>query len=153
MSWDFLRRSLLPRGSFRLRTTVGVGRWDDQWGVRLVHFYWDPRIHRHRLALHHLHEERRNLDSRPALSAKVWRGLVSSSLHVTRRCSTLRLARRRMVVTEYPFLRFWSTVVIPTSYWIGVIELGVLAENDDPFSLTFGQVSPVSILVILSLGS
>ena len=44
---------------------------------------------------------------------------------------------------NYPFLRFWSVVAVPTAYWVGIIEVGVLNSQDVTFSLTFGQVSPV----------
>ena len=44
---------------------------------------------------------------------------------------------------NYPFLQFWSVVAIPTAYWVGVIETGVLYSQDNTFSLTFGQVSLV----------
>ena len=44
---------------------------------------------------------------------------------------------------NYPFLRFWSVVAIPTLYWVGIIEIGVEGSQDATFSLTFGQVSPV----------
>ena len=44
---------------------------------------------------------------------------------------------------NYPFLRFWSVVAVPTACWIATIELGVTYTNDAAFSLTFGQVSLV----------
>lgn len=66
-----------------------------------------------------------------------------------RGCGGLNVVHRRTVVKNYPFLRFWSVVAIPTVYWIGIIELGILSENDDHFSLTFGQVSFVGTLVSL----
>ena len=44
---------------------------------------------------------------------------------------------------NYPFLRFWSVVAVPTAYWVGIIEVGVLNSQDVTFSLTFGQVSLV----------
>lgn len=46
----------------------------------------------------------------------------------------------RTIMTRYPFLRFWTVVAIPTVYWIGIIELGVLYQQDDALTLTFGQV-------------
>lgn len=50
-------------------------------------------------------------------------------------------------MANYPFLRFWTVVLIHTAYWISFIELGILDENDDAFQLTYGQVSSVGILV------
>jgi len=44
-------------------------------------------------------------------------------------------------MTGYPFLQFWSVVAVPTAYWIGIVEVGVLGSQDVTFSLTFGQVS------------
>ena len=44
---------------------------------------------------------------------------------------------------NHPFLRFWSVVAIPTIYWVGIVETGVLWSQDNTFSLTFGQVSLV----------
>ena len=56
----------------------------------------------------------------------------------------LKLARRRTVVSHYPFLQFLSVIVIPTIYWIGIVEVGVLGSQDVVWSLTFGQVSSTS---------
>jgi hypothetical protein len=44
-------------------------------------------------------------------------------------------------VSHYPFLQFLSVIVIPTAYWIGIVEVGVLGSQDVAWSLTFGQVS------------
>ncbi|CAL1708936.1 unnamed protein product [Somion occarium] len=42
---------------------------------------------------------------------------------------------------NYSFLHFVSIVVIPTAYWISVVEIGCgVALNDLEFSLSFGQV-------------
>ena len=57
----------------------------------------------------------------------------------------LKLARRRTVVTCYPFLQFLSVIVTPSAYWIAYVELGVFNQWDIDYSLTFGQVSPVRI--------
>ena len=46
-------------------------------------------------------------------------------------------------MTHYPFLLFCSVIVVPTAYWIGIVEIGVLLSQDTAWSLTFGQVSPV----------
>jgi len=45
-------------------------------------------------------------------------------------------------VGEYfPFIHFVSAVVIPFTYWVACIELGVYETNENQFTLTFGQVS------------
>jgi hypothetical protein len=45
-------------------------------------------------------------------------------------------------VGEYfPFIHFVSVVVIPFTYWVACIELGVYDSNENEFTLTFGQVS------------
>ena len=44
-------------------------------------------------------------------------------------------------MSHYPFLQFLSVIVIPTIYWIGIVEIGVLGSQDVVWSLTFGQVS------------
>ena len=42
-----------------------------------------------------------------------------------------------------------SIVVIPTSYWISVIEIGSrVANSDQEFSLSYGQVSAVHFRTI-----
>lgn len=41
--------------------------------------------------------------------------------------------------------------MIPTVFWVEVVEVGVLGGRDEEFSLTFGQVSTVPILVFSSL--
>ena len=60
---------------------------------------------------------------------------------------------RRTVVTNYPFLQFMSVVVVPTVYWITIVELGVKWGNDDKFALTFGQVSPAGVSVVSAFDS
>ena len=52
-------------------------------------------------------------------------------------------------MTNYPFLQFLSVVLIPSVYWVGIVEVGVLDSQDNAFSLTFGQVSLISIPVPL----
>ena len=44
-------------------------------------------------------------------------------------------------MSHYPFLQFWSVIAVPTMYWIGIVEVGVLGSQDVMWSLTFGQVS------------
>ena len=47
-----------------------------------------------------------------------------------------------MVVGEYfPFIHFVSVVIIPFTYWVACIELGVYNSNENQFTLSFGQVS------------
>ncbi|KAF9781550.1 hypothetical protein BJ322DRAFT_230258 [Thelephora terrestris] len=46
----------------------------------------------------------------------------------------------RPIVHHYPFLRFCSVVVIPTAYWIAIVELGIFGGNDETSPLTFSQV-------------
>lgn len=57
----------------------------------------------------------------------------------------LKLARRRTIVTNYPFLQFLSVVAIPTAFWVAYVEIGVLDQWDVDFILTFGQVGSVHI--------
>ncbi|KAF9645472.1 hypothetical protein BDM02DRAFT_3271660, partial [Thelephora ganbajun] len=58
-----------------------------------------------------------------------------------------KLACRRTIVTHYPFLQFLSVVAIPTAYWVGIVEVGVLGSQDVAFSLMFGQVLAVFVAV------
>ncbi|KIJ50526.1 hypothetical protein M422DRAFT_27192 [Sphaerobolus stellatus SS14] len=44
------------------------------------------------------------------------------------------------VVTHYPAIRFMSVVLLPTGYWITIIEFGAIVSNDEQFQTTFGQV-------------
>ena len=54
------------------------------------------------------------------------------------------LVRRGTVVEEYPSLRFWTLVAIPTGYWILIVECGGAFGNDNQvLSFSFGQVSPL----------
>ena len=53
----------------------------------------------------------------------------------------LKLTLRRTVVSHYPFLQFWTVIAVPTMYWVGIVEVGVLESQDRAWSLTFGQVS------------
>lgn len=49
---------------------------------------------------------------------------------------------RSVVGRNYSFIHFVSIVAIPTFYWVSVVELGCFfAQNDEEFSLSFGQVS------------
>src|SRR5258708_907948 len=53
----------------------------------------------------------------------------------------------RLVVGEYfPFIHFISVVVVPFTYWVACIELGVYNSNENQFTLSFGQVSVLSVL-------
>lgn len=70
--------------------------------------------------------------------------------YVARGCNALNYTHRRTVVKNYPFLQFWSVVAVPTAYWIATVELGILWEHDEGFSLTFGQVSIVGVPVSLT---
>ena len=151
MSLDLYRRICLPRVPF-----LGALGFDEKWGrwdPGRVHFPLDPNPCRLCLGLRYLSKEKRNLASTPAISSKIWQGLVSSLPHDIPRCRALRLVRRRTIVNHYPFLLFWSVVAIPTVYWIAVVEVGVIIGNDETFSLTFGQVIPLYILVFSSLRS
>jgi len=52
------------------------------------------------------------------------------------------------VVGEYfPFIHFVSVVVIPFTYWVACIELGVYNSNENQFTLSFGQVLAVFVAV------
>jgi hypothetical protein len=84
---------------------------------------------------------------------RVGRGLVSSVPNFSQRFSEFKLAHRRTIVEHYPFLLFCSAVVIPTAYWIAIIEIGISNENDQTSPLTFNQVGPVGILFFSSFGS
>ncbi|KAK7683467.1 hypothetical protein QCA50_013301 [Cerrena zonata] len=58
--------------------------------------------------------------------------------------------RRTWVIVgrNYSFIHFMSIVVIPTSYWISVIEIGSwVANSDQEFSLSYGQVLAVFVAV------
>ena len=41
----------------------------------------------------------------------------------------------------FPFIHFVSVVIIPFTYWVACIELGVYNSNENQFTLSFGQVS------------
>lgn len=45
----------------------------------------------------------------------------------------------------FPFIHFVSIVAIPFMYWVACIELGVYNSNENQFTLTFGQVSIISL--------
>ena len=78
---------------------------------------------------------------------------MSSLSHVARGYQALNPVLRRTIVNNYPFLQFWSVVAIPTAYWIATVELGILWEHDEKFSLTFGQVSTIGVRVPLRIDS
>ena len=46
----------------------------------------------------------------------------------------------------FPFIHFVSVVVIPFTYWVACIELGVYNSNENQFTLSFGQVRILSVL-------
>ena len=140
MSWELFRGSVLPWDSLLFRICCNYF----QGGPTLDQFSWHPNSRHRCLGCCHHSEEKRNLASRTTLPTEVWQSLVSPLPNVTRRCSALRFVHRRTVVTNYPFLLFLSTIAIPTAYWIAIIELGILSENDDSFSLMFGQVRLIS---------
>ena len=41
----------------------------------------------------------------------------------------------------FPFIHFVSVVIIPFTYWVACIELGVYNSNENQFTLSFGQAS------------
>ena len=47
---------------------------------------------------------------------------------------------------HFPFVHFVSVVVIPFTYWVACIELGVYNSNENQFTLSFGQVSTLPTL-------
>ncbi|KAF8518131.1 hypothetical protein BU17DRAFT_48940 [Hysterangium stoloniferum] len=51
------------------------------------------------------------------------------------------------VTYKYPFILFVSVVVLPSVYWIALIELGALLSNDDTWEPTFGQVLAIFVAV------
>ena len=56
----------------------------------------------------------------------------------------------RLVVGEYfPFIHFVSVVVVPFTYWVACIELGVYNSNENQFTLSFGQVSALPVLAFV----
>ena len=46
-----------------------------------------------------------------------------------------------------PFLRLFFLVLAPTVSWIVAIEIGIMFQDENTFSLTFGQASSPSTLV------
>ncbi|KAI0795477.1 hypothetical protein C8Q75DRAFT_746219 [Abortiporus biennis] len=48
---------------------------------------------------------------------------------------------------QYSFIHFMTFAVIPTAYWVSVIETGILFSSDKSFSLSFGQVLAVFVAV------
>ncbi|KIJ23310.1 hypothetical protein M422DRAFT_56880 [Sphaerobolus stellatus SS14] len=49
----------------------------------------------------------------------------------------------RTIRDSYPFVQFWTVVLLPTAYWVATIELGVHfgAANDTIIQASFGQGS------------
>ncbi|KAF8502957.1 hypothetical protein BU17DRAFT_101909 [Hysterangium stoloniferum] len=54
---------------------------------------------------------------------------------------------RRHVTKIYPFILFLSVVVLPSLYWIILIEIGALASNDDKWEISFGQVLAMFVTI------
>ncbi|KAI0795476.1 hypothetical protein C8Q75DRAFT_452804 [Abortiporus biennis] len=48
---------------------------------------------------------------------------------------------------NYSFLHFMTVAVIPTGYWISVIETGIIFSSNREFSLSFGQVLAVFVAI------
>ena len=49
-------------------------------------------------------------------------------------------ASRSETMNNYSFIHFMTLAVLPTSYWVCVVELGCVLSADEDFSLSFGQV-------------
>ena len=47
---------------------------------------------------------------------------------------------RYITMKNYSFIHFMTIAVIPTLYWVCVVELGCAVSADETFSLSFGQV-------------
>ena len=60
---------------------------------------------------------------------------------------------RSVIGRTYPFVRFLTLILIPTMYWISVVELGCALQSREEFSLSFGQVSPTPHFQFLTKGS
>ncbi|KAF8522715.1 hypothetical protein BU17DRAFT_15407, partial [Hysterangium stoloniferum] len=52
-----------------------------------------------------------------------------------------------VIAKRYPFILFLSVVIIPSGYWVIVIELGAADSQDDRWSLTFGQVLAMFVTI------
>ena len=58
------------------------------------------------------------------------------------------MRENRTVVGEYfPLIHFISVVIIPFTYWVACIELGVYHSNENRFTVSFGQASALSSLI------
>ncbi|KAJ7817851.1 hypothetical protein B0H14DRAFT_3474247 [Mycena olivaceomarginata] len=56
----------------------------------------------------------------------------------------LPLGRLRKVVNRYPFIQFYSMIVLPHAFWIFNIEIGLqILSTRESFSATYGQARPV----------
>ncbi|KAF8497682.1 hypothetical protein BU17DRAFT_59352 [Hysterangium stoloniferum] len=51
------------------------------------------------------------------------------------------------VADNYPFILFLSVVVLPSLYWILVIEIGAVNSNDDTWEISFGQVLAMFVTI------
>ncbi|KAJ6501869.1 hypothetical protein C8R45DRAFT_1209547 [Mycena sanguinolenta] len=52
-----------------------------------------------------------------------------------------------VLAEQYPFMHFCGVFFVPMIYWIWVIELGTLGTPDNLFSLSFGQI--LALFVVL----
>jgi len=61
---------------------------------------------------------------------------------------TLPLGRMwRTVVDSYPFVHFWTVVVIPHTFWMVNVEVGVLLSPHEQFQATYGQLLAIFVTV------
>ncbi|KAF8502954.1 hypothetical protein BU17DRAFT_58662, partial [Hysterangium stoloniferum] len=51
------------------------------------------------------------------------------------------------VTDNYPFILFLSVVVLPSLYWIFLIQIGADASNDNTWSIAFGQVLAMFVTI------
>ncbi|KAF8522707.1 hypothetical protein BU17DRAFT_44486 [Hysterangium stoloniferum] len=51
------------------------------------------------------------------------------------------------IAERYPFILFLSMVIVPSGYWVIVIEFGASDSQDDRWSLTFGQVLTMFVTI------
>ncbi|KAJ6554042.1 hypothetical protein DFH09DRAFT_581175 [Mycena vulgaris] len=54
----------------------------------------------------------------------------------------------RKVVNRYPFIQFWSVIVIPHAFWIFNIEIGLeILSTRESFTATYGQLLAIFVTV------
>ncbi|EIN09995.1 hypothetical protein PUNSTDRAFT_133764 [Punctularia strigosozonata HHB-11173 SS5] len=54
----------------------------------------------------------------------------------------------RHISIQYPFIHFTSVILLPSLYWMGCIELGLLNTRDnDGWNVSFGQILALFIVV------